>query len=296
MIRILLDSGADTSQDIQETYRPTFVPLTVILENKEYRDRIDISLEEIHRYMRQGHFPKTSQISPQDTIDAIEEAAKAGDSVIFVAIFSQLSGSYQVAVNAMADVQERYPDFKGAVVDSKSAAGGQTLLYLTGMEMVKKGYSFEDILAQLEESAEDLLTYLAVEDLNWLAKGGRLPAAVGKVGSMLKVKPLLTLDDTGIVKKSLVRGKDRVYLKLLDELIKQIDSYDGQVIVISHVAQMSMAEKLRDKVLKALPNAQVQIYDVSAVIACHAGIGGLGVFAFKKQPKHFIPIKIEMID
>lgn len=90
--------GADTSSELTSAYNPTYIPLTVILGDKEYRDGIDISLGEVHDYMKAGNFPKTSQITPHVAIEALEKAAKAGDSVIFITLYSQISGTYQVAV------------------------------------------------------------------------------------------------------------------------------------------------------------------------------------------------------
>lgn len=292
MIRIIMCSGADSSQEMLDTYDMKFVPLTVILDEKEYLDGIEITLPELHEYMEAGNFPKTSQINPELAIEALEESAKAGEDVIFITVFSQLSGTYQVAHNAMNIVKEKYPDFKCEVIDSKSGAGGETILFLTGMEMIKRDYDYESVVKQLRQSASQLLTYLAVEDLNWLAKGGRLPKSVGKIGSMLKVKPLLSLDDNGIVKKGLIRGSDRVYMKMVDEVLAEIEQYDDQYIAISHVAQVDTANKMKERVLETSPNAVVEIFEISPVIASHIGIGGIGMFALKEKPEHFYPISL----
>lgn len=290
MIRIILDSAADRNAALEEAYNIEYIPLSVILDDKEYLDGVDISLKEVHDYMKAGNFPKTSQISPQTTIDTFEEAAKAGDDVIFISIFEKLSGTPQVARNAIKDVQERYPDFKGAVVDSRSAAGAENLLYLHGMELVEAGYDFDQIVNQLQTSAQDIAVYLAVDDLNWLAKGGRLPKTIAKFGSMLKVKPLLTLDETGIIREALVRGKDRVYTKMADTLIDQIDKYEGQYIMVSHVDRLEMAERVSDYIREKMGDVKIGIFEMPAVIASHVGIGGIGMFAYKKKPELFEPV------
>ena len=292
MIRLITDSGADRNELVTAKYDMPFVPLTIILDDKEYLDSIDISISELHDYMKAGNFPKTSQINPQLAIEAFEAAAEAGDDVIFISIFSQLSGTYQVAVNAMNFVKEKYPDFKCEVVDSKTGAGGQTLLFLSALELIKRDYDFETILKQIHQNVDNMVTYLAVDDMNWLAKGGRLPKSVGKIGSMLKVKPLLYLDENGVAKDSLVRGKKRVYVKMIDKLLKQINHYDDQSIVISHVDKREIAEELKAKVLEELPNANVYIFEISTVIAAHVGIGGIGIFALTEKPENFYPISI----
>lgn len=293
MIKIITDSSADRSEQVTAKYDMPFVPLTVILNDKEYLDRIEISINELHDYMKADNFPKTSQINPQLAIETFEEAAKAEDDVIYISIHGQLSGSYEVAMNAMNEVKEKYPEFQCEIIDSKTAAGGQTLLFLTAMELVDRDYDFDTIVNQTRQNAENMVTYVAVDDLNWLAKGGRLPKSVGKIGSMLKVKPLLFIDENGIEKESLVRGKKRVYTKLVDEFLKQIEHYDNQPIVVSHVDKLEVAQEIESKIKEKLPSAKVIIFEISAVIASHAGIGGLAVFGLKEKPEDFYPISID---
>ncbi|EKU92979.1 DegV domain-containing protein SAV1425 [Alloiococcus otitis] len=290
MIRIMLDSGSDQNQALREAYDVEVVPMTIILGQDQYLDDEDFSLETLHAYMRQGKQPRTSQISPQMAIDRFEAAAKAGDDVIFISIFKQLSGTYQVAVNAMEDVKDRYPNFQGAVVDSRSAAGAGTILYLHGQELIKAGYDFDQVHQQLEQSAQELSVYLAVDDLDWLVKGGRLSKTVGKIGSLLKVKPFLSINDKGITKEGVVRGSDRVYTKMANTFLEEIDRYEGQYLIVSHVDRWEMAEKVRDYIIDQIGPVNIGIFEVSPVISCHVGLGGVGVFGYKKKPDLFEPV------
>lgn len=291
MIRIVIDSGTDISQQLLDMYGETFkfIPLSVILDDVSYTDREDITLQEVHHYMKEGKVPKTSQISPQAAIDTFTAIAEDGDDMIYLALDSALSGTYQVGINALKEVKDAYPSFKGKVIDCKSAAGLLTVLYIQAQELIKAGLSFDEIVEQLESDVEQGVTFLGVDNINWLAKGGRLPKTVGKIGSMLKVKPLLTLDKTGAVeKKALVRGKDRVYTKIAEETIQIVKNFPKQVIIVSHVGRVDIAESIKASIQESVPETTILITEISPVIASHIGIGGAGVFFLEKEPDTYI--------
>lgn len=290
MIRVIIDSGTDINQQIVDLYGSDFdfIPLSVIMEGKSYTDRVDVTLQEVHNYMKAGNMPKTSQISPQAAIDKFTEIAEAGDDAIYISLSSSLSGTYQVGMNALREVQADYPDFKGAVVDSKSAAGLLTILYIQAQELIKAGVPFDEIVQQLNWHAEHNVTFLCVDDLNWLAKGGRLPKAIGAIGSMLKVKPFLSLDDNGeIIKEALVRGKDRVYTKMIEKSIDLLQQTSEQIVVVSHVGRVEIAEKIKMSIQEVI-DVPIIITEISPVIAAHIGIGGAGVFFIDDVPDRYI--------
>ena len=289
MIRVIIDSATDINQQIIDLYgdKFDFIPLSVIMDGKSYTDRVDVTLQEVHNYMKDGNMPKTSQISPQAAIDKFTEIAEAGDDAIYISLSSALSGPYQVGMNALREVQEEYPDFKGAIIDSKSAAGLLTILYVQAQELIKADVPFDEIVELLNKQAEHGVTFLCVDDLNWLAKGGRLPKAIGTIGSMLKVKPFLSLDDNGeIIKEALVRGKDRVYTKMIEKSIDLLQQTSEQIVVVSHVGRVEIAEKIKASIKEAV-NATILITEISPVTAAHIGIGGAGVFFLNHVPNEY---------
>lgn len=290
MIRIVVDSGTDQNQWMRDQYDYDFIPLSVILGDKDYLDEKEITLPEVHKYMLDGNFPKTSQISPDNAKRAFEACRKRGEDVIFISLFKELSGTYQVAHNVIQEYKEEYPGFKIDLVDSLGGAGGQTLLVLQALEMVKQGYSFEEIVEQVKWNAQHVKYLFTVDDMNWLAKGGRLPKAVGAVGSALKVKPYLTMGEKGIEKKGLIRGQDRVYNRMVKDVKNGVGDFKDQLIAISHVGHEENAKMIQEKIQEALPNAKSQIFEVGAVLAAHLGIGAVGVFYIDERPEKYVPI------
>jgi DegV family protein with EDD domain len=156
--------------------------------------------------------------------------------------------------------------------------------------MVKSGYSFEEIVEQTKWNAQHIDYGFTVDDMNWLAKGGRLPKAIGVVGSALKVKPYLTLNEKGIEKKGLVRGQDRVYSRMVKDIKEGTKNFKEQLIAISHVGHEENAKMIQEKIKEAVPEAKTQIFEIGAVLAAHLGIGAIGVFYLTEKPERYMEI------
>ncbi|MDN6193995.1 MAG: DegV family protein [Alkalibacterium sp.] len=290
MIRIVIDSGIDQNDYMKEHYEYDFLPLSVIIDEHDYLDQLDISLQEVHEKMEQGIMPKTSQVSPKAIIEMLEDARKKGDDVIYLIIYSQFSGTYQVGQAVAENYLSTYPDMNIAVIDSKGGSGGGALLALQAMEMVKQGLAFDTIVEQSKWNAEHINYQFTLNNLMWLVKGGRLPKVAGTAGDALNIKPYLSVNEKGIYLKKLVRGQDRIYKRMIKEMKKEIGSFTDQLITISHVNDYKTAQKLEALVTEALPEASIQILDVGALLAAHLGIGGVGLFYFDEKPEHYMYI------
>ncbi|MGO1918459.1 MAG: DegV family protein [Alkalibacterium gilvum] len=206
MIRIVIDSGIDQNDYMKEHYEYDFLPLSVIIDEHDYLDQLDISLQEVHEKMEQGIMPKTSQVSPKAIIEMLEDARKKGDDVIYLTIYSQFSGTYQVGQAVAENYLSTYPDMNIAVIDSKGGSGG-ALLALQAMEMVKQGLAFDTIVEQSKWNAEHINYQFTLNNLMWLVKGGRLPKVAGTAGDALNIKPYLSVNEKGIYLKNLFVAK-----------------------------------------------------------------------------------------
>lgn len=288
MIRIIIDSGVDQNHWLKETYDYDFLPLSVILEGEPYLDRDEISLETLHEKMKEGVMPSTSQPSPGQVEEILEKYRKQGDQVIFISLWKNLSGTFQVIKSVMDEYKEKDPDFKTALIDCRSGSIAETLIAVQALEMVKAGYSYEEVVAQAEWNAKHIAIYLTVDQLDWLVKGGRLSKAAGFVGSALNVKPILSVNDEVLHSTGMVRGNKRVYSRLVKNIKEETAGFTDQVIYISHVGEEENAKKVEELVHKQIPNAQTMIFEFGAVLAAHIGVGGVAIASFTEKPKHYI--------
>lgn len=285
MTRLIIDSGCDQNKEMAERYQYEVVPLSIVIEGKDYLDGKEISLKEVYDVMRKGEIPKTSQISYRSMREVLENCVEDKEDAIYLALSSKISGTYQLGKQVIENYREIYPKRKFAIVDSKGGAGGGAMIALQAMEMMKKGLPFEQIVQFMEWSADHIEYRFTLSNLDWLVKGGRIPATTAKVGSALNIRPYLQLNDGEIKIAKLFRGEKRVYKYMMNEIKEKTASFPDQLITISHADDEERAKEIAAKINTILPNAPIKIFKISAVLGTHLGIGGVGIFFYNQKYK-----------
>lgn len=288
MIKVIVDSGTDQNQWFKESYDTGFLPLSIILEDHAYVDKVEISQAELHQAMKEGTMPSTSQPSPGQVKEVLEKYYQNGDDVLFISLWKNISGTYQTIKSVIDEYKEGDPNFKAEIVDCRSASIAGSLIAIQALEMAKAGYSFEEVVEQAEWNANHLEIYLTVDDLKWLVKGGRLSKAAGAVGSALNIKPIISVNDEELYSDGMVRGKNRVYQKLVDKIKKDTKDFPEQLYLISHVDEEENAKKVEKIFKEEIPGAQTMIFEFGAVLAAHIGIGGVAVTGLTEKPETYI--------
>ena len=149
-IKILSDTACDLSEEIINEYGIEILPIIVIKDDKEYLDKVTIDPIEVYEGMRDGKVFKTAQIPPSIFIESFESIAKKGESAIYIAFSSGLSGTYSTSMTVKQSIKEQYKDLDLEIVDTKAASGGFGLIVLKAAQMAKEGKSKQEILKTIE--------------------------------------------------------------------------------------------------------------------------------------------------
>ncbi|MDN6625925.1 MAG: DegV family protein, partial [Pisciglobus halotolerans] len=285
MTRLIVDSGCDTDEKMAKNYRYEVVPLSISLKEHIYLDGLEISVDEVYDAMRQGIVPKTSQISYKSMVEALEKCIEDGEDAIYLALSSGLSGTYNLGRQVIETYQKKYPNKKFAAVDSKGGAGGETMIALRALEMMKRQLPFEEIVEFMHWSTEHIEYRFTLSNLSWLVKGGRLPNTAAKIGTALNIYPYLGLNKGKIKLLKLFRGEKKVYRRMMSDVKEATASFTDQMIVVSHAGDREGAEKTAAELQEIRPDATIRIFKISAVLGTHLGIGGVGVFFYNDKPK-----------
>lgn len=281
-IRIVTDSTADLPADIRKQFGIEMVPLQLSFGDETFLDALTIETEQFYTKLAASEqLPKSSQPTP-DAFKAIYERilTETPDAhIISIQLSASLSGTYQSAVigSTMVDLEDA--ESRITVFDSKSASIGIGVLVLKAAEMAAAGSSKEQIIAELEQLRSKTKIYFLVDTLEYLQKGGRIGKASAVIGSLLNIKPILTLDEDGVVSSiDKVRGQKKAMLRIV-ELIGQ--SFNGQepVTVTFAYAQRIEGAHEMNELLKSHFNVQsTTYYELGPVIGTHAGPGTVGLF------------------
>ena len=282
--KLLTDSGCDLPAAMLQELGITVVPLYVEFRGKTLEDRVDDSVKELFQGFRNGESATTSAVNPTRWADAMEEILQTGQDVLTVAFSSGLSTTYQSAVIAAEELQEKYPQRKIRVVDSRCASLGQGLLVWYAAKNRDAGMELEDACRWLEEKKMNLCHWFTVEDLMYLKRGGRISAATALVGTMLQIKPVLHMDDEGhLINVSKSRGRKASIQALAQKMGELQLPGENDTVFICHGDCVEDAQYLAGLVKEQYGVKEVVIGYVGAVIGSHSGPGTLALFFLGKN-------------
>lgn len=279
---ITTDTTSDLPADYVRKHQLGMMSLTYTINDSTYTWENPLPVNEFYDYMRAGSLPTTSQVNPEEAKALFESILTAQDTdILHIAFSSGLSGSYNSARIAAAELMEIYPNRRILVVDSLCASLGEGLLVHKAVTLREQGSSIEETAAWLEENKLHLAHMFTVDDLYHLYRGGRVSKTAAVVGSMINIKPILHVDNEGhLVPLSKVRGRKKSLIALVDAMEKQIGSWSDKndLIFISHGDCIVDAQFVADLVQKRFGYNSFLINHVGPTIGAHTGPGVVALF------------------
>ena len=277
--QIITDSGCDLPASKLQEMAVTTVSLTVNFRGESLPDSVDAGIKDIYAGLRDGEAATTSAVNPDGWAKVIEPALQAGQDALVLTFSSGLSTTYQSAVIAAQEMMEAYPGRKVIVVDSLCASLGQGLLVYYACRKRDEGLSLEELAAWLEKNRLNLCHWFTVDDLMYLKRGGRVSAATAIVGTMLKIKPVLHVDNEGhLISKTKVRGRKASIEALCDKAVELGLPGENDVMYICHGDCIEDAAYLASLLKEKCGVKEVFIGYTGAVIGSHSGPGTLALF------------------
>ncbi len=272
-------SGAtgDLPQSVIEELGLEVIPMNVRVGETDYLyhpDEKALTCKEFYTKLSAGEEAVTSQITPIVFKEVFENYLKEGKDVLYIAFSSGLSGTYNSARLVAEELLEKYPDRRITCIDSLCASIGEGyIVYLAGM-LRKEGKSFDEVAEFVKENCTKVCHWFTVDDLLHLKRGGRLSGFEAAVGTALKIKPVLSVDQEGkltVVAK--VRGikKGMDYLK--ERLISDGIDAANQTVFVGHADAPEIAEQLKEQLLSEGLVKDVIISNVGPIIGTHVGSG-----------------------
>jgi DegV family protein with EDD domain len=296
--QIITDGSCDLPPELAKEKNVLVVPFYVSFDDKHYKKEItEIGIRDFYEQMVANPkvFPKSSMPSVSDYAEVFEPLAKEGIPIICICITTKFSGSMQSALNARAMVQESYPDAVITVIDATVNTVLQGLYVLEAARMQAEGYSYEDTVSRLETIKSTGRIFFTVGDMEYLKHGGRIGKLTGMAGSILGIKPLITLKEGEIFPSGITRSRKKSMEKVIDLLLeylnetgKDIHSYS---LAIGFGYDKKEAEDFKETALAAinkksgsspLTSEELPLYQIGATISVHTGPYPLGFGIIEK--------------
>ncbi len=286
-IQIITDSTCDLDPAMIQGMSLVILPLSIIVGDQSYLDGETILLPEVYDMMRQGIVPKTAQIPYERTYNVFRSCLEEGNDVIYISFSSTMSGCFALAQMVAEELRAEFPNRNIAVLDSKGGSGATGLIVLQALKMADSGYAFEVVKAEIEYMADHIEHIFSVDDIEWLAKGGRIPKFVGTIGNILSIRPILFVEKGCIAVQRVIRGKKKAIQAVADKVITMAADFPAQLIAITHADDLPSAKALAELILRGLPNCKTTLCQIGAVLGVHLGLKGIGAFCFNQKPEHY---------
>lgn len=291
---IISDGSCDLPIELTKEKNIKVVPFYVSFDDEHYlKENVDIGIREFYRQMvdRKGVFPKSSMPSTQDYVDAFLTYVREGIPVICICITTKFSGSMQSAVNAKAIVLEDYPKAEITIIDSTINTVLQGLYVLEAVKLRDAGTSYRDAVARLEQIKSTGRIFFTVGDMEYLKHGGRIGKVAAVAGSVLGIRPVITLKNGEIYPSGIGRGRKRTTEKALELLADYIEksgmAADSFSIAVGYGYDVEEGKEFRNHALEVLQNRgfdvkEIPTYQIGATIGVHTGPYPLGFGVIEK--------------
>lgn len=274
-IVILTDSGSDLTDERAQELGVSVLRMPLVIDGKEYIENDTISDAQVIEYLEKGATVKTSQPLMGQLVERVDSLLEEYDTVLFIPISSGLSGTYATACG----LAKQY-DGRLVVVDAKTVCGIAQLAIEASLKMIENGIDVMEIKRRLEEETE-YSAILLPKNLNTLKNGGRVSPAVAAMGNLLKIVPLLKVENGCIDVYDKVRTLKKAYATTID-YVASIDNKDDYTFMLIYVEDVKELALQQAKALEEATGQPVRIEKFRSIIFSHTGPGTIGMGYIKK--------------
>lgn len=282
-VAILTDSNSGITQAQSKELGIFVEPMPFYINEELYYEDIDLSQEDFYKKLTEGGEITTSMPITGNLMDTWDKILEDYNELVYIPMSSGLSSSCATAKMLAEDYDGRV-----VVVDNQRISVTQKLSALEAKKLADMGKSAQEICDALMEIKAASTIYITVDTLEYLKKGGRLTPAVAAIGSLLKIKPVLSIYGEKLDKFAMARTMKQAKSIMIDALKKDMknvlhtDNLDDVIISIAHTNNLEAAEKFKEELLAEFPGKEIWIDPLSLSVSCHIGPGALACTVTKK--------------
>ena len=282
-IAVVTDSNSGITQAQGKELGITVLPMPFMIDGNEFFEDISLTQQEFYGKMEEDMDISTSQPSPESIVELWEALLEEYDGIVHIPMSSGLSGSCQTALMLAEEFDGRVQ-----VVNNHRISVTQRQSALDALEMAGKGMDAVQIKEVLERTGSESTIYITVDTLKYQKKGGRITPAAAALGTLLRLKPVLTIQgeklDAFAKARTMKQAKSMMISAIQHDLETRWDDKEGKKthLEIAHTNCEEAALQLKEELLELFPDTDIHIDPLSLSVACHIGPGALAIAAVKK--------------
>jgi len=273
-VKIVTDSGSDIPLEIAKELDIAVVPVYIYFGDKAYKDGVDIGPDELYKRLVEGPiYPTTTQPMPADFAETYGTLSEDADAIVSIHLPTRMSGTYNAALQG---IEIAKPKCEVHVVDSFSVSVGLGIIAMAAARVAKAGGKLAEVLEETDKAISQAQIRGLLDTLRYLLKGGRITKAKALLGTLLNVKPILTMRQGEIVQAGMARS----YAKGIERLFEFVKGYPNlQEVAIAHSTVPEEAKALKKRITSIIDEERIQMFRIGAGLGVHGGPGTLLVAA-----------------
>ena len=276
-IKIITDSTCYLPDEYIDKYQISIASLNVLLNGKSYRET-DLNNDWFYKEMSKSPtIPTSSQPSIDELYKVIECQVKKGHDVIGIFLSSDMSGTFSTSLLVKDMILENYPDANIVMIDSRSNCMQAGFVVLSAAKAVDENKSLDEVLFIIKNVIENSKFIFVPDSLEYLKKGGRIGSAAALLGSLLQIKPILTVEDGKTTVFTKVRTKKKAINKIIDTVLDQNSKSPIKGVVVHHINCETEGQDLANKLKSSLGLDNIKVQSIGPIIGLHVGPGSIGV-------------------
>ena len=276
-IKIIADSTCYLPQEYIDKYKISIASLNVLINGNSYRET-DLSNDWFYNEMaKSSTIPTSSQPSIEELYNIVESIVKNGDDVVGIFLSSDMSGTFSTSNLVKNMIIENYPNAKIVMIDSRSNCMQAGFAVLEAAKAANENKSLDEVVSIAKNVIKNSKFIFVPETLDYLKKGGRIGSAAALLGSLLQIKPILTVEDGKTTVFTKVRTKKKTIDKIVNTVLEQNLKSPIKGIIVHHINCQSEGQELADRLKNSLGLENVKIQSIGPIIGLHVGPGSIGV-------------------
>lgn len=282
-VAVVTDSNSGITQDQAKAEGVYVLPMPFTIDGEDYFEDVNLSQQEFYEKLTEGADISTSQPSPADVQKLWDDLLETYDQVVHIPMSSGLSGSCQTAMMLAQDYEDRV-----FVVNNQRISVTQRQSVLDARDLAAKGWDGAGIRELLEQKKMDSSIYITVDTLKYLRKGGRITPAAAALGTLLKIKPVLTIQGEKLDAFSKARTMKQAKNTMISAMTHDLETRfadpecEHTYLQVAHTQNEEAARELKEELHQLFPKAEIYMDHLSLSISCHIGPGSLAVACSKK--------------
>jgi|TARA_B100000749_G_C18377083_1_gene444307 DegV family protein with EDD domain len=276
-VKIITDSTSDMPESIVSDLDIEVVPLNIHIGQDNFKHGVDIGTDEFYtKLLTDSELPKTSQPSPGEFLEVYRKCLDDSDAIVSIHVTSKLSGTYNSAIQARSELNTNK---KIEIIDSATVSMALGLIVIRAATIAKDGGSLEEVLKEIDDCCNNTEVLVVLDTLEYLEKGGRIGKASALIGSILSLKPILTVED-GIVGTF---GKARTFTKAMNTLEEAIKGFAPvSDVSVFYSTDKSIADDMADRMSGIVEPDKLVISRIGPTVGTYAGPKAIAVAVIKK--------------